>query len=346
MPARAHSISALPKRFFRPGQSGVGALEFLIALPILLVLGLGAWQWAIVLQARQVLEHAVAEAARGGALGHASEQSIDQGLARGLLTFWPSRSGREPKAQLAQSEARLSEAQQANWIAWRQLSPMRESFGDWAEPALDARGLALPGLPEIPIDNLDARIQAMRPLSGIDRWLGVEPVGRLSGQTLRDASVLRIELQVALPLQVPLAGRFIAAAAGWSQSCAPPCLVAQSTAEATADTPRILIRVHAETRMHTPPRMSARTPSRTDSADWVAGPASPAGREDSSALPRSGAAPETDHATAPAQANSPAPEATHQDAKPASPVASVQMPDPAPARDEIWTPGACGMQPG
>jgi hypothetical protein len=123
MRARAHSMSAPPKRLFRPGQSGVGALEFLIALPILLVLGLGAWQWAIVLQARQVLEHAVAEAARGGALGHASEQSIDQGLARGLLTFWPSRSGREPKAQLAQSEARLSAAQQANWIAWRQLSP-------------------------------------------------------------------------------------------------------------------------------------------------------------------------------------------------------------------------------
>ncbi|MEN9775713.1 MAG: hypothetical protein RL322_2783, partial [Pseudomonadota bacterium] len=100
-PARMQSVSAHRPSLCRRAQSGVGALEFLIALPVLLVLGLGAWQWAIVLQARQVLQQAVTEAVRGGGLGHASEQSIDQGLARGLITFWASRPSRDPKAQFA-----------------------------------------------------------------------------------------------------------------------------------------------------------------------------------------------------------------------------------------------------
>jgi hypothetical protein len=165
---------------------------------------------------------------------------------------------------------RLRWARDQGWMEWRLLSPTRQSFFDWAEASVDAGGRSNPDLTEIPIDNLDARIQWMRPTSGIAGWLGSEPIGISSAQTLRDASVLRIELQVALPLTVPFAGRAIGALAASYKACAPPCLLKVFASDPDRS-PRLLVRVHAESRMHSSPRLSARTPERTQSANTTPG---------------------------------------------------------------------------
>jgi hypothetical protein len=340
----------------RQTQSGIGSIEFLIALPLLLALGLGAWQWVLVLQARQLLEHAAFEAVRAGAVGHASESSIDHGLARGLIAFWMDGAGADPERRVAQSLERLRKARHESWMDWRQLSPTRQSFIDWAEPAIDQAGRPIAGVLEIPVDNLDARVEQMRPASGVSAWLGAEPMGQSSAQTLRDASVLRLELQVALPLRVPVAGRLIAAVSGWPGSCKPPCLFARQ-ADADDGVPRMLLRVHAEARMQSPARASARTPDRLQSVPST-GPlsASPL-LEPVAALPIRGEAVEDVTVRGSGVTRSGDPAGGPEDRLPhaaasssGAPVAGVPN-EKAPLQDsdfvgELWAPGACGIAPG
>lgn len=340
----------------RQAQSGIGAIEFLIALPLLLALGLGAWQWVLVLQARQLLEHAAFEAVRAGAVGHASESSIDHGLARGLIAFWMDGAGGDPAQRVAQSLDRLRKARYESWMDWRQLSPTRQSFIDWGEPAIDQAGRPIAGLLEIPVDNLDARAEQMRPASGVAAWLGAEPIGQSSAQTLRDASVLRLELQVALPLRVPLAGRLIAALSGWPEACKPTCLFARQP-EADDGAPRMLLRVHAEARMQSPVRASARTPDRVQSVTGT-GPllASPP-LEPVATLPihseavggdtvRGSGVGRSDGSTG-GSSDSPTRADASSSGAPAPGVqtekAHLQESDLA---GEIWAPGACGIVPG
>jgi hypothetical protein len=355
-------------------QSGIGAIEFLLALPLLIALGLTAWQWALILQARQVLEHAAHEAVRSGARGHASISSIDQGFARGLTTFWPAVPGEDPESRSRRVLDRMHDARADNWMDWRQLSPTRQSFSDWAEPAIDPAGRPVRGLLEIPVDNLDARIAHTRPASGVSAWLGSEPIGVASGQTLRDASVLRIELQVALPLRVPIGGPLISAASGWPRSCRKPCLFDRA-ADALETGPRILLRVHAEARMQSPARMTARTPERTQS---VSGSTAMSGSQPEEVFRRPTSRVGMDQ-DSPVEPLSP----THQDSAPnsAAPVPRIAAvsgkaaagyelaPEitsndrdsagdvsdepsgrrplaPSEVHGEIWSPGACGITPG
>lgn len=364
------SVKADRDRRGRVRQLGIGMTECLIAVPLLLVLGLGAWQWILVLQARQLLEHAAYEAARAGALGHASEHSIDQGLARGLVVYWSIGQGRDPEARQDHSIERLAEARRGGQLEWRQLGPTRGSFQDWAEPAIDPKGRPIEGLREIPIDNLDARIAGMRPVSGIAGWLGREPIGQASGQTLRDASVLRIELQVAVPLRVPVAGWLIAKVARAAGACHEPCLVSHHARDPSVRDagPHLPLRVHAEVRMQSPARLSTRTPERRQFVAAATAapfshslpPSSPQGRPepdissgaDASATsePGGGTTQAPDHeadrdtsspARSPIEAASPS-QARARGAASPGPSGS----DPPADEGEIWSPGACGIQPG
>ena len=65
-------------------QRGVSMIETLIALPILLIVGLGALQFALILRARHALNFALIEAARTGSVEHADPTAIRTGLALSL----------------------------------------------------------------------------------------------------------------------------------------------------------------------------------------------------------------------------------------------------------------------
>jgi hypothetical protein len=97
----------------------------------------------------------------------------------------------------------------AGWILLRQRSPTLESFEDWSEPALDAMGEPIAGLSEIPNDNLDNRRTRAQPVSGIAGVRMAEPIGRVSGQTLADANLLRLELVYGVRLGVPVVGSLV-----------------------------------------------------------------------------------------------------------------------------------------
>lgn len=200
--------------------TGASAVELLLALPVVLLLGLGVVQFCLVYQARHALEHALTQAARQGTVDHASVESILDGLARGLVPYlYGATDYASLMAAQARARAHVDFGLAAGWIRLRQRSPTIESFDDWAEPALDPRGDRIAGMVEIPNDNLDSRRLRMQPVSGIagDR-LG-EPVGRASGQSLADANLLRLELAYGARLAVPLVGPLLLRTLMWWHGC-------------------------------------------------------------------------------------------------------------------------------
>ena len=205
------------------GESGATMVELLLALPVVLLLGLGIAQFMLVYQAKHALDYALTQAARQGAVSHASGDSIRDGLAVGLVPYLY---GAGDWNQLLLAEARATEHVEqglsAGWIRLRQRAPTLESFADWAEPALDPMGDPIPGVVEIANDNLDSRRLRMQPLSGIAGERLSEPIGQLSGQTLADANLLRLELIYGVRLVVPVVGILLVRTLSIWNGCSAP----------------------------------------------------------------------------------------------------------------------------
>jgi hypothetical protein len=283
-------------------QSGAGMLEMLLALPVLLLFGLGIAQFTLVYQAKHALDYALMQAARQGAVDHASAESIERGLASGLVPYLY---GASDWGGLLQAEARavahVASGISDGWIQLRQRSPTRDSFQDWGEQALDAMGYPIAGMVEIANDNLDSRRLRMQPASGVAGMRSAEAIGNRSGQTLADANLLRLELVYGVRLVVPVAGALVIGTLARWHACPPApearplerrlgllqiaepeplaarqgwiCAFLGARDEAGRAAGRIPIRASATMRMMSPSRVSKMTATRVDVAGEV-----PAGR--------------------------------------------------------------------
>jgi hypothetical protein len=190
---------------------GLGAIEFLVSLPILLFVGLGALQFGLVFQAKHALNMALIEAARAGSVAHADPEAVRAGLARGLVPWlYGAADLGEYALNLVRARAHVTQGELLRWIELEQVSPTSASFGDWAEPARDANGGVIPGMREIPNDNLSSRALRTPPAQGTAGDRSGAPIGRLSGQTLADANLLQLRLDYGVPLAVPVVGRLLA----------------------------------------------------------------------------------------------------------------------------------------
>lgn len=286
----------------------MSAIEMLLALPVLLLAGLGALQLALLYRAQHVLNHAVFEAARAGSLAHASPEAVRDGLARGLAPWLHGAATLEEHAMaIVRARAHVGEGEAAGWILVEQQSPTAASFADWAEPALDDGGLPMPDVREIPNDGLVHRARRARPAGGVAGMRGDEAIGAASGQTLADANLLRLRLRYGVPMVVPLAGRVIARTLRAWNGCGPPrttragaLVLAPEPPTASADPaacafygaddagrPRAPVSASATVRMQSPARMTEATPADTPShgSRTDPGPGTAPGREPA---PRSG----------------------------------------------------------
>ena len=189
-----------------PSQAGAGAVEFLISIPIVLLLILGSLQASLLYQARLQLEVATQEAARAGALHGGDLNEIREGLARGLTPLYTHGQG---VADLAKARARAEVAARTATIEI--LSPTQEALADHKEfgrlPLDDKTGQALTpggnwgwGIPE---SQLGYRKTAL---------------GGQSGLSIQDANLLKIRVTYHHPMIMPfidrLFARFDAANAG------------------------------------------------------------------------------------------------------------------------------------
>ena len=166
-------------------QHGQGAVEFLLAAPVVLLLGLGcieAIHWYFV---RQAVSQALVQAARAAITQHAHPEVLDKAFSEALLPLHAGPSRPASQARLNQALARREAA--TGLPAWRIeiLSPDASTFADFAS---QNRDLPMSPYPVIDNDYLHEQHQA-RIAQG---W----PQGRgpVSGQTTLEANTLLLHL--------------------------------------------------------------------------------------------------------------------------------------------------------
>jgi len=159
-------------------------LETVIALPVVLVLGLSITQWALIHQARAVVDHATLMAARSGALSNAESSPMRNAFARAIVPLHLKDTGATAFEQAfftrAMPDARLN-------LTLTILNPTREAFADHG--------------------RRDQNGDIYLPFRHLDR--APTDVGRRSGISLQDATLLRVRATYGYPLKVPYAGAFI-----------------------------------------------------------------------------------------------------------------------------------------
>jgi hypothetical protein len=178
-----------------------------MALPIVLMLGLGSLQAGLLLSAKLAVNHAAQEAGRAGSFVHADRAAIEQGLARGLVPWLYGASDYgDFLANQVRAQAFITRGQGEGWLTMKQLSPTQASFDDWAVSAVDADGEPIADVLEIPNDNLHVYKDIRSARSGASGYKGTEPIGSSSGQTLLDANTLKLGFVVGVPASVPIVG--------------------------------------------------------------------------------------------------------------------------------------------
>lgn len=180
-------------------QRGATLVEFIVIAPTLLTMALAMMQIAFVFHAKSNLNYATFEAARAGAIHHARPEAMNTAFSRAMIAYY---GGGRSTAELAASHARAL-ADLPGALRIEILSPTRESFDDYHSPR-SARMLEV-ARRVIPNSHLALlECPADRPSCAHD------PASNRSGQTLRDANLLKLRVTFGIPRakQIPLAGRF------------------------------------------------------------------------------------------------------------------------------------------
>jgi hypothetical protein len=218
---------------YRRSHTGSAIVEAVIALPIILLVGLSAVQWAFLHEARAVATHAAFMATRAGSLEHASVTSIRRAFAQALLPLY------SPESSAAGLVSTLTQEVLPDVTASariRILNPTREAFADFGE--------VVNGELELPYADLDQRSTAP---------------GSASGLNIQDANLLRVQVTYGHPLTVPFVGWIIARAAEATQLMVP---VFDARELAMLATERLPITVTSTVRMHSRARLNAAMVSR------------------------------------------------------------------------------------
>ena len=180
---------------------GSSMVETLIALPVLLLIGLGVVQWAFIYQAKTTLNYATFMAARAGAVDHADEGTIKEALARSLVPLYsPDKTVEGLAKAYAQALADVNNVPiDLNDISLgetatkffspttiRILNPTQEAFEDFHT-------------------DKDKKI-----LPNFRLWQAKTEKGPKSKINIQDANLLKIEVVYQYKLKVPYVGRIIA----------------------------------------------------------------------------------------------------------------------------------------
>ncbi|HEY0686306.1 MAG TPA: TadE family protein [Steroidobacter sp.] len=164
-------------KVLRAVQRGGAVVETLIVMPVLVMVIAGAFQAAMIYEAKATLNHATLQAARSGAVNNANINSIRAGLARGLLPLY------SPDSSLGGLTGTLTTKvlPDVATSSIRILNPTTEAFQDF--------GVNVHGVREIPNDRL---------------YLRPTTTGSRSGLTIQDANLLRVQVRYGYELKVPV----------------------------------------------------------------------------------------------------------------------------------------------
>jgi hypothetical protein len=168
-------------------QRGQAMTEFIIVVPVLILLIFGTVQIGFIWSAKTTLNYATFQAARLGALNHADYSGIRRGLVRGLSPLFTHRADVEA-IKAAQGRAAIEVDNHVRVVricpTLAQFSPggfgrHDDDLGEWT----------------IPNDNLMFR----------------DPTKQVDGASIQDANLLKIRVLYCHRLEVPMVNRMIGA---------------------------------------------------------------------------------------------------------------------------------------
>lgn len=214
---------------------GQSMTEFIIITPILLLLVLGALQFALIYHAKTTLNYATFEAARAGSLHGARMNFMENALARALAPLY-THAGEVDEVRKAREQVR--EDIEAGRAEIAIINPDEDAFTKF--------GIPVPGGVEIPNDNL-----MYRPAT----------VGA-SGINIQDANLLKIRVTYCYPLYVPFVNHTIVGllrdspTAQEPENLGPPSAGPMKAIQDTClEADRLPITAQAVIRMQSPPFM-------------------------------------------------------------------------------------------
>lgn len=169
---------------------GQAMVEFLIIIPVLILLIFGAFQATLIYSAKSGLNYAAFQAARLGAVNNAQYESMRRGLLRGMYPMF---------SQYPETERMDKTAEEVdNYVLITRISPALNSFSAWQTPHA---GLLSAGqtAQAIPNDNLMYRSSQQNPVS------------------IQDANLLKIRVQYCVKLIVPMVENLLSSASKFNQ---------------------------------------------------------------------------------------------------------------------------------
>ncbi|MDO9619587.1 MAG: TadE/TadG family type IV pilus assembly protein [Pseudomonas sp.] len=169
---------------------GQAMVEFLIIIPVLILLIFGAFQATLIYSAKSGLNYAAFQAARLGAVNNAQYESMRRGLLRGMYPMF---------SQFPETERMDKTAEEVdNFVLITRISPALNSFNAWQVPHA---GLLSSGqtAQAIPNDNLMYRSAQQNPVS------------------IQDANLLKIRVQYCVKLIVPMVENLLSTASKFNQ---------------------------------------------------------------------------------------------------------------------------------
>ena len=171
-------------------QRGVSLVETVIMLPILMLVGLGALQFALIYEAKSSLNYATFLAARAGALDHARPEALRVGFAKGLAPLYSPAEGEQGQLE---AQRKVGQDILDEYVHFAIINPTTDAFGDFAED-LDLNG-------------------QVNDIPNLDLHSFPDTVGRGSGVNIQDANLLKVHITYGTRLLVPFVGPMTASIA-------------------------------------------------------------------------------------------------------------------------------------
>ena len=209
-------------------ESGQALVEYVIILPVLVMLIFGTIQAAFIYSAKNSLNYATFQGARLGAVNNASYEGIRRGLIRGLTPMFVHHNTDTDKERAFEEAGEEVD----NYAVVTRISPSLDNFSAYGEWDGDESDYAIPN------DNL-----MYRPGTGI-----------------QDANLLKIRVQYCMELMVPIIDRLLSTASRFNSggiegsfSGASKAAVADYSDICQAGRRGIVITSEAMVRMQSPP---------------------------------------------------------------------------------------------
>ncbi len=172
-------------------------IEFLIVLPVMLMLIFGILQFAFIYQAKITLNYAAFEAARAGSLNNANMGAMENAFTSAMAALYTV--GTDKDAFIT-ARQRLRDEIDDEYARITVINPSPDSFGD--------HGIIVDGNVTIPNDNLMYR--------------DATPVVGGSDQSLQDANLLKVHIGYCFELIVPVVSQMLWSFQRYGPSEPPP----------------------------------------------------------------------------------------------------------------------------